>query len=217
MDFREKKFRRHIEEELRRQLPLPLPVPAMDRDMPIEVLRELLEYDPETGALTWKERDVVYFRSERSCNSWNAQNAGRQAFTASDVHGYKVGSIFGSLYKAHRVSWALTHGKWPSDQIDHINGIRSDNRIINLRVVTNTENTRNRKLTKTNSSGATGVYWNKKAGKWQARISADGKYKSLGYFLSLDEASAVRKAAEREHGYHENHGRVVDETSSHQK
>lgn len=214
MDWRTKKFRQHVEEELKRQLPLPFP---SGKEIPVEVLRELLDYDPETGTLTWKKRDVSYFPNEASCRSWNTRYAGRTAFTYTHFEGYKYGGIFSASHKAHRVAWAIYNGEWPKDHIDHINGNRADNRIVNLRVVSCSENLRNQKIRKNNKSGVMGVSWRSDAGKWVVRITVNSRLMNLGLFSSFDEAVAVRKAAEREYGYHENHGRVTDETSGNQE
>ncbi len=97
----------------------------------------------------------------------------------------------------------------PSGEIDHINGDRTDNRICNLRDVTSAGNSCNRRRQDRNTSGVTGVAWDKRASRWQARIGLNGKQKYLGYFDSLDEAVAARKAAELELGFHPNHGRAA--------
>lgn len=92
--------------------------------------------------------------------------------------------------------------------MDHINGNTSDDRWENLREVTNAENLRNRKQAKTNKSGVTGVCWYKRTNKWKAYIH-HVKKKHLGFYATIEEAIAVRKAAEKRYGYHPNHGRVL--------
>ena len=109
--------------------------------------------------------------------------------------------------RAHRIAWLLTTGEWPKGQIDHINGDKADNRIENLRVVTAQENNRNTPLRKNNRSGRTGVFWYPRYNRWLAKIAVGGKNKHLGYFDSYDEACVAREAAERELGFHKNHGR----------
>lgn len=94
-------------------------------------LRQLVEYDPETGSLIWKQRD--------GNARLNSKLAGKPAF-AQLSDGYLTGRIKGKNYKAHRIAWAVAYGEWPQGQIDHINGDRSDNRLPNLRVVSNSEN-----------------------------------------------------------------------------
>lgn len=113
------------------------------------------------------------------------------------------------LYQNHRIAWALHHGCWPDDQIDHINGNPEDNRIANLRAVSNAENQRNARRKCTNTSGVTGVSWHSRDHVWHANIREKGRLLYLGSFDSFDEAVAVRKAAEHEYGYHENHGRAA--------
>jgi hypothetical protein len=177
-----------------------------------EFLRELLKYDPETGKLFWLPRGVHLFAAgkqpaERMCRSWNTKHVGKAAFTAVNSAGYHMGAILNSHYLAHRVIWAIVHGKWPQNQVDHINGTRADNRIVNLRSVTHLENHKNCKLSTSNTSGRVGVRWRGCRSKWQARIYVDGREKHLGYFDSFEEASDARKAAEIKYDFHENHGR----------
>ncbi|MBD1229107.1 HNH endonuclease [Xenorhabdus griffiniae] len=101
----------------------------------------------------------------------------------------------------HRLAWLLYYGRWPSEFIDHINGDKSDNRIVNLREASNTENSWNSKMRKNNSSGIKGVCWCKSKKKWVARIRIDGKRKTLGYFSNIDEARLImEKARTKYHG-----------------
>jgi hypothetical protein len=108
---------------------------------------------------------------------------------------------------AHRVAWALHYGEWPSDQIDHVNGDKTDNRLENLRIVTAQGNAKNRSLRSDNTSGHVGVYWVRETKKWSAQIKVDGRQKTIGSFESLEDAVKARKAAEDLNGYHANHGR----------
>ena len=182
----------------------------------IEDLRNALTYCPETGILTWRERPREMFQSTQSWKTWNARFASRPAGGArwsgasaesarSDGH-LRV-RIFGRSHESHRVCWAIHHGEWPLDQIDHIDGNPSNNRASNLRVASQSENMRNRKTPRTNTSGVIGVSWHKASLKWRATIMVSGIRLSLGYFERLEDAAASRKAAEIEHGYHSNHGR----------
>ena len=184
----------------------------MTKDLPNpELLRKLLRYEPDTGKLFWRERDVDMFSDGKhsaahNCASWNSRYANREAFTAYFTNDYKHGCIFGSHYLAHRVIWAMMHDEWP-DTIDHINGVPSDNRIKNLRSVSQSENCRNAKRPSNNKSGVCGVCWHKQKNKWAAQIKAGGKQKNLGYFDDFDDAVAARKKAEIKYGFHHNHGR----------
>jgi hypothetical protein len=100
----------------------------------------------------------------------------------------------------------MHYDRWPEGEIDHINGNRQDNRIENLRDVPRSLNQRNSKLQNNNRSGVSGVFW--RANRWEARIYlVSGQRKHLGRFKTFEEAVAVRKQAEMECGYHENHGR----------
>lgn len=179
-----------------------------DRD----TLLTLLSYDPETGRLTWLPRDKRlfhngYFTAEQSCASWNAKNAGNQAFTACNGH-HSVGAVNRQLYLAHRIIWKMVYGTEPT-VIDHINGNPTDNRISNLREVTQKENSRNSARPSNNSSGVTGVGWHKQVGKWRAYITVDGTQRSLGLFETKDEAIHARKSAEAQFDFHDNHGRAA--------
>jgi hypothetical protein len=178
-----------------------------DKSLPdIAVLRQLLRYEPDTGKLYWLSRPMSMFPKSQQANTWNTKNAGRETFTL--VHkGYYQGTIFNAKFRAHRVAWALYYGRWPERHLDHINGVRTDNRIENLREVERSENQRNQKRRTDNTSGATGVSWYVLQGKWVAEIYVDGKKKNLGYFDTYEEAISARKLAEVTHGYHENHGR----------
>lgn len=175
--------------------------------IPVETLRQLLVYDPDTGFLYWLERPKEMFASDRLCNAWNAKLAGKRAFTA-ERSGYGTGSILGCLYCAHRVAWALYYGSWPQFEIDHINGIRSDNRIVNLRCVHHADNLKNQKLRSTNTSGVTGVYFCNTYKKWVSKIKVNYKNISLGYYSSFQEAVKARKLAELIYNFHPNHGRA---------
>lgn len=112
------------------------------------------------------------------------------------------------IYPAHRIIWEMHNGPIPPGMdIDHINGVRDDNRIENLRCVTPADNSRNRKVGTNNESGFLGVAWYKPGSKWVARISKNGKWSHIGYFDDLDDAINARQQAELEFNYHENHGR----------
>lgn len=178
---------------------------------PPERLRQLLKFDPETGRLSWRQRQVGDFSDGKhtaahTCAKWNSKFAGKPAFTALS-RGYHVGAVDGKNCLAHRVAWAIHYGSWPSDSIDHINGVRSDNRLINLRDVSHSENLRNTRRRSDNTSGTTGVYWSKEKQRWAAYIKAE-KIIPLGRYETYAEAVAARKAAEKVLGYHSNHGRT---------
>ena len=114
----------------------------------VEYLFEILHYDPTTGKLFWKQRGREHFESDRACNSWNANNANKEAFTYTTALGYKKGNVLGVNYKAHRVAWKMFYKEEPLELLDHVNCERSDNRISNLRAATTLQNTWNQKAYK---------------------------------------------------------------------
>jgi hypothetical protein len=168
-------------------------------DITPELLRKLLRYEPDTGKLFWLHRPREMFTLDREFKRWNNRYAGTEA-SYDRATGYRGAFVFRKSFSAHRLAWAIHYNEWPTGDLDHINGVRDDNRIANLRVVTRTENARNAKRRCTNKSGVTGVIWYR--GKWRAYIVTH-----LGLFDTLEEAAAARKAEERRLGFHENHGR----------
>ncbi|NDK37109.1 HNH endonuclease signature motif containing protein [Rhodovulum sulfidophilum] len=172
--------------------------------VPVQVLRERLSYDAGTGLLFWRMR-------ANAIPGWNTKYAGKQAFTHISKHGYCVTNLRvggrSVTISAHRAAWAIHYGEWPSGQIDHVNGVRTDNRLVNLRDVVNAENAMNMAMKANNTSGVNGVYRHRQTGKWCAQISAFGKTVGLGLFAEKEHALIARKAAERALGYHPNHGR----------
>ena len=178
-----------------------------------ELLRKLLRYEPETGKLFWEKRDPSDFNNNKAqnpqhtCKSWNSQYAGRQAFTSVNAKGYNQSNIFASNFEAHRVCWAIFFAAYPEGEIDHINGIKTDNRIRNLRDVTSSENKMNRGKQKNNTSGVTGVMWFTPANLWTARIMHNKKVIDLGYFRNFEDAVLARRKAEKKYGYSERHGK----------
>lgn len=123
--------------------------------------------------------------------------------------GYLVLTIFGKRYKAHRLAWFYEHGHFPSNQIDHINQNKLDNRIENLRDVDNRTNATNRPIRTPTKSGCYGVTWNKYHQKWAVRINIDKPEKHIGYFKALEDAIAKRKSLEVNYGYSDNHSRLI--------
>lgn len=124
-----------------------------------------------------------------------------------DKVGYQIVSINYQLFKCHRIIWALFYGEWPSGSIDHINGIKDDNRIENLRVVTVIENARNQKKRKNNKTGVTGISRRGALSKFEVFITVDYKQIYLGIYEDFFEAVCARKSAELHYGFHANHGR----------
>jgi hypothetical protein len=181
-------------------------------DITPEICRQLLRYEPETGKLFWRERGSEWFSESKNrwggvhsaasrAQTWNARYAGTEAFTASGDDGYLRGAILGKSQLAHRIVWAVAYGVWPSNEVDHVNMDRADNRISNLREADHSENNRNRSVQSNNTSGRKCVSWHKRAGKWRAHIVLHGKQRHLGLFATADEAYAAYLAAVEEmHG-----------------
>lgn len=182
---------------------------AKQSDITPEICRKFLRYKPETGQLFWMARDAadVPKYTEANVAAWNARFAGKEAFTTLANHGYKTGTICSKIAYAHRVIIAIVTGEWPDGAVDHINGCKTDNRIGNLRVVTNHENCRNQSLGSKNTSGLIGVYRDKHGKKWIAQINIDGRQIHLGTFATKTEAYEARLAANVKFGFHQGHGK----------
>lgn len=172
----------------------------------VSFLRECFSYNPETGVITWLPRPKLHFSTLRVFNTWHTRFCGKEA-GGLNQNGYIEIGILGGLMKAHRVAWVISYGEYPKGDIDHINGVRNDNRLINLRDVDRKNNCRNSAIHGNNNSGISGVYWHVRDNRWVASINVEGIQKHLGYFPALIDAASARKSAEIEYGYHENHGR----------
>lgn len=176
----------------------------------VDLAKRFIDYNRKSGLLKWKYTTPDMFTAskrtaEQKCRMFNARYADNEAFTSTNGHGYKCGVILGIRITAHRLIWMLEHGHEP-DQIDHINGNRTDNRISNLRNVSKKENGRNLSISKRNKSGVTGVRFNQRRSKWEADIRVDRKLVFIGRFDKLEDAISARKAAEAKYGFHKNHG-----------
>lgn len=176
----------------------------------IERIRQLVRYDPETGVLYWMQRHQRDFACNdssrvRVANGWNARYAGKPISNRMSDGRVVVDINLERRFRTQgaRVAWAIHHGYWPEGLVDHIDGDCSNDRIENLREVSASENNRNQRISKRNTSGKVGVTFFKRTGKWRAWINVDGKTHSLGYFADLDEAIAARIDAENRHGFFE--------------
>jgi hypothetical protein len=152
-----------------------------------------LSYDPDTGVFKWLDPDS------------NKYVPGGVAGTRN-TKGYIQLWFKGGRGLAHRLAWLYVYGEIPCGQIDHINGVRDDNRISNLRVVENQDNSKNRRMRKDNKIGIQGVRMRGDASTWVASIAVDFKQVHLGSFPTLLDAACARKSAEIKHGFHANHG-----------
>jgi hypothetical protein len=167
------------------------------------LLAELVQYDPDSGKLFWKERHSGHFSSAAGAFLWNADNAGKEAGKKPNINGYKIISVKGQAIPAHRVAWAIYNGEWPPSDIDHINGVRFDNRMSNLRTVNDSQNQRNKVLGSNNTSGHVGVCKTAN-GRWSARILNT----HIGTFSTLQEAVDARNKAQLDApAFTERHGK----------
>lgn len=158
-------------------------------------LRNCVGYDPDTGVFTGKERPSHHFSHDRHCSAWNSKRAGKP-FESLCRYGYVRVSIDGTSYAAHRLAWLLTHGRFPAQQLDHINGDKTDNRIANLREVSHAQNQMNKGVYQKNKTGVKGVRFSK--GKYEAQIGHGGEMKYLGRFDTVEEASECYQRAAKE-------------------
>lgn len=143
-------------------------------ELSVERLREQLHYDPETGEWTWLTRT-------------HTRPAGRRAGKTLS-HGYHVIRVDDRLYHAGRLAFLYMIGRFPNPEIDHINRNRADDRWTNLREATYRLNALNRGLLPNNTSGLTGVTWNKRGRKWVAQTSVGNRNVYLGRFDTKEEA-----------------------------
>ncbi len=157
-------------------------------------LRELYNYDKSTGLLT--------NRITRSSRALEGAVVG-----SLNNHGYMRTSIDGKPYKVHRLIWTYVTGEelTKTDLIDHKDHDKANNKWDNLRKVTSAENSQNRSKSKNNTSGYTGVHWNKKIKKWTALVEVDTKRLTIGHYDDIFEAWCHRLDALDEHEFHKNH------------
>lgn len=157
------------------------------RPMPtLEQLQELLDVNASTGAVTWRVA-----RNSRGGVVKPGTPAGWDA-----GHGYRTVTVMQRDIKLHRLVWLFAHGRWPNGHLDHVNGDRSDNRVANLREASARVNAQNyHGLRRHNTSGVSGVYWDRRRRAWVAQISVDKKHVHLGQFSDKEAAAAAVRAA----------------------
>ena len=157
---------------------------------------ELFRYDYETGVLYWRWR--VNSRVPKTL----------EAGTQYKSSGYLYVKVHGRLYLVHRIVMLMCYGFYGEGlEVDHINHVRNDNRLVNLRFVTRRENQRNQSLSSKSSTGVTGVYFSKARKKYVAQIMVDGEKIFLGRFETLEEAAAARAEANLKFNFNNNHGK----------
>ena len=160
--------------------------------MNAEDLKNILSYDPIGGDFLWL------------CDSGARKVKGNIAGHLQ--HGYRKIQILGKKYSAHRLAFLYMTGELPPNQVDHINHVKDDNRWVNLRLSTYSENSKNHPMQKNNTTGIVGVNRDKRKSLWKAMITVNGKSIYLGRRKSLFEATCLRKIAENKYGFHPNHG-----------
>lgn len=159
------------------------------KELTAERLREVLDYDLDTGVFRWRKAQKGV-----AAGAVSGTDNGR---------GYLLIRVEGRLCRAHRLAWLYVHGRWPTDQLDHINGVKNDNRIANLREATNAENGQNFAVSRRNTSGHPGVNWHGGCRRWHVRIQLAGKRQHIGFFNKFDDAVAARAKAKAEfHAFH---------------
>ena len=159
-----------------------------------KTLKKYLDYDPETGIFKWK-----------TANSHRIKVGDVARTPRSD--GYIQIKLFNKPYLAHRLAWLYVNGEFPKDHMDHINGVKMDNRIVNLRAVTQAENNRNKPMRKDNTSGVMGVVWHKRYKCWYVCVQKT----YYGRFKFKSDAIAKAEEVYKELGFHENHGRACND------
>ena len=152
-----------------------------------ELVRSLFKYEESTGELRWRVRRQGVYKG-KPCRSL-------------DRDGYRRVKINGKSYRVHRVIWLYVYGYLPENQIDHIDKIKINNRVSNLREASAFCSSQNRDNFKNNTSGVKGVSWSKSEKKWKVTIMLNNVSKHGGYYKNLEEAVAIRLALEQCIGY----------------
>lgn len=150
--------------------------------LPIARLRELFTLDAATGKLYWKVATSTRVR------------VGDEVGSRTD-NGYLATSADKARLLVHRVVFAMHHGAWPAEEIDHIDGTKDNNAVSNLREASSSQNKQNTVARSTSTTGVKGVSWYPPTNKWQARITVHGKCKSLGYFYNIEDAKQAYATA----------------------
>lgn len=162
-------------------------------DLTPQILGEYLSYDPTNGHLTWIDKPST------------KTVIGTRAGSLVTTTGYRSIQIFERNYREHQLIWFFHHAVW-AKYLDHVNHIRDDNRIVNLREVTKAENSRNLSQRKGTITGEQGIWYCRRRKKWVAEITRDRKKVYQKTFTLIADARLARAAALLEHDFHENHG-----------
>lgn len=166
-----------------------------------------LAFELRDGEFYWKARPSHWFSNERAALPWNRRSAGSPVSFFVDSGGYLCCQMNRRQYMKHRMLWLFEYGRWPTGQIDHIDGNPRNNAIENLRDVTPSVNRMNQRRRSDNKSGFTGVYH--RGNKWFASAQVNGVMKFLGTFATKESAIAARLKANADLGFGPNHGRAT--------
>lgn len=164
-------------------------------DLTPQLLRSVLEYDPNTGHLIW----IGKFHNKGIV-------LGSRAGSLVPSTGYRSITIFGKSYPEHILIWFIYYGKWPEGQIDHEDQVRDHNWISNLRDITFKQNMRNKAALRDTVTGHQGVWYNKRRNRYVAEITMNGKKVYQKSFVTAAEAVEARRKKLIELGFSENHG-----------
>ena len=156
---------------------------------------KLFRYDYETGVLYWRQR--INSRVPKTL----------EAGTQRKSSGYLYVRVHGGIYPVHRVVMLMCYGFYGEGlEVDHINHVRNDNRLFNLRFATRSENMRNKSVSSNNTLGIMGVFFSKARKKYIAQIHIKGKNIYLGAVETLEGAAEARRQADRKYKFNNNHG-----------
>ena len=168
-----------------------------------ELLKEKLHYDKDTGVFTWL--DV-----KANAGKMRGKVAGCLLTTGYSTIGFTLPKANSRRFLAHRLAWLYEHGEFPKGSLDHINHVKTDNRIKNLRIATQKENIRNMSMSSRNTTGHTGVCFHKHANKYVAHVRVDYKKIHLGTFENIEDAAKAAREGREHYGFHVNHGQAND-------
>lgn len=164
-------------------------MPTARDEFTADEIRRILHYDPKTGVFRWR------YRPEHP-QKWNTRYAGQVAGSRAKT-GYVYIEIRRKLpTKAARVAWVYMTGEWPTEIVDHRDGVRDNDAWNNLRLANNSQNSANKGKQRNNTSGFVGVHFNQQNGKWRARITFEGRTHDVGFYTTAEAAAAARKSYE---------------------